>query len=274
MNAPSSVAALTNALVHQSVVSQPAVRHRHAAFIAKRLGLSFAVLAVAPFFLAFRGAPNGAETLVFACGFAPLAAAVLAARTGRLPLAHAVTAAGLMAMGLTAFFGLGCGAGGAIAWLLAAQLEATLAGDVRLTRSALALNGFMLLGMLATKASGVAAALDPACAGLAFAYTAIVSAGAWTVRDPDTAIDADALEAWETAADLIDDVVVRFDGAGTAIHIPPHCETRFDHRRRRARGPRFLRARPCRRPAGFPEGDRRRRPCRCADDGAAAAADV
>ncbi|MBE7220615.1 MAG: hypothetical protein INR64_19265, partial [Caulobacteraceae bacterium] len=97
---------------------------RHAAFLADKLCLAAAALAVAPLFLAMRGAPTPAESLLFAAMLTPGAAALVVARAGRLVLAHAVAAAGLAAIALVLFCGLRAGAGTAMTWLTAAGLEA------------------------------------------------------------------------------------------------------------------------------------------------------
>ena len=213
-------------------MSPPQVCQRHATFIAKRLAITSGVLAVAPFFLAFRGAPTGAETLVFACSFAPLAAAVLVARTGWLAAAHGLAFLGLIAMSLSLWLGLGCGSGCAIAWLVTAQLEATLAGDKRLARAAGVVTGMALVGILAVTLKGdaalsPAAAIPGAFAGLSLAYATVIAAGSWNLVEPSRRQNNDEADAWRIVSDMLEDVVVRFDTTGTVVQVPTDCEAKL-----------------------------------------------
>ncbi len=222
MHAPSSVTALTNALVHQSALSQPLACRRHASFITKRMAFTFGILAVAPFFLAYRGAPYLSETLVFACAFAPLAAAVFVARTGRLVEAHGIAACGLVALSLTLWIGLGCDSSCAVAWLLAAQIEAVLAFEKRLTLSAGVVTSAALLGICVTAPlegaiSIQGTTLSDGLAGLALFYTLVITTGAWPSDSGLSRQDGVERETWRTMSRLLDDLVVCFDGTGSVV---------------------------------------------------------
>ena len=78
--------------VHETARAQPADRERHAAFIRRRLLAALAIAALAPPYLALRGAPAPWEALVFLLALAPVASVVVLSRTGRLVAAHALCA--------------------------------------------------------------------------------------------------------------------------------------------------------------------------------------
>ena len=143
-----SLSALTSALVHPSATGAPMERERHRSFIAAKLATTFAALAIAPFYLAFHGAPDVAGAVIFALTLLPLAAAMIASRTGRLARAHAVAFGGFVGVALTLALGTDIGVGGAFACLIVAQVEATLSGERMVVRSAVpvtALAGALLV---------------------------------------------------------------------------------------------------------------------------------
>ena len=137
MNAFQSLSALTNALVHPSVAAVPMEQERHRSFIATKLANTFAALAIAPFYLAFHGAPDATGAAIFGLALLPLAAAMIASRTGHLAIAHAVALGGLLAVALTLALGTRVGVGAAFAGLVVAGVEATLSGETVVVRGAL-----------------------------------------------------------------------------------------------------------------------------------------
>ena len=154
-----------------------AERERHAGFLADKLMLTSAALAFAPPFLAVRGAPTPTESLLFAAMLTPGAAALVVARTGRLARGHGVAAAGLAAVGLILLFGLGAGAGTAIACLIAAGLEVAASLDPRLIRRAgLALGGLVVAVVAAAVDPRLAPSLPPAAIAVLCAVAAGLSA--------------------------------------------------------------------------------------------------
>ena len=121
MNAFQSLSALTNALVHPSVATASVERERHRSFIATKLATTFAVLAIAPFYLAFHGAPDATGATIFGLALLPLAAAMIASRTGHLAVAHAVALGSLFGIALALALGTRAGAGSAFACLVVAR---------------------------------------------------------------------------------------------------------------------------------------------------------
>ena len=156
MLAKRGILASAHALLHPSVPTA-ADRDRHALFVAHMLMLSFAALGLAPFFLAFHGAPTPAESLLFALALAPAGAAMLVARSGRLDRGHLAASLALACLGLVVAFGLHAGPGAAVAWLAAAQCEAAASLDRRSARLGTAITGAALLAV-------VAACLEPSLA--------------------------------------------------------------------------------------------------------------
>ena len=150
-------------------------RERHAGFLADKLVLAFAALAVAPPFLASRGAPTPIESLLFTAMLMPGAAALVVARTSRLVGGHAVAAAGYAAIGLILFLGLGAGAGVAIAWLVAAGVEVAASRDRFLhRRGGLALGGLALAVVAAALVSRFAPSVpEPAVAMMCLVAAAV-----------------------------------------------------------------------------------------------------
>ena len=102
------------------------------------LGLAFAALGVAPFFLALHGAPKPAESLLFALTLVPAGVAMLVARSGRLELGHIAASLGFVLVALVLCIGLRAGPGASIAWLVVAVLEAAASLDRRVMRRGLA----------------------------------------------------------------------------------------------------------------------------------------
>ncbi len=139
---------MTSALVHPSAATAPMDRERHRSFIAAKLATTFATLAIAPFYLAFHGAPDVAGAVIFALTLLPLAAAMIASRTGRLALAHAVALGGSVGIALTLALGTDIGVDSAFTCLIVAQVEAALSCETMVIRSAVpvtALAGALLV---------------------------------------------------------------------------------------------------------------------------------
>jgi two-component system, cell cycle sensor histidine kinase DivJ len=151
------VFAAAQVLVHPSVAAPD--RERHTAFVTHMLGLAFAALGIAPFFLALHGAPTLAESLLFALTLVPVSAAMIVARSGRLELGHLTASLGFTLVALVLCLVLHAGPGLSAAWLAVAMVEAAASLDVK-----------VILAM--SLSAGVAAAL-PAVATAVIAGLAI-----------------------------------------------------------------------------------------------------
>ena len=170
------VLASAQALVHPSVA--PKDRDRHAAFVAHMLGLAFAALGIAPFFLALHGAPKPAESLLFVLTLVPAGAAMLVARSGRLERGHLAASLGFVLVALVLSIGLRAGAGVSIAWLAVAIIEAAASLDRQVTRRGLAVAipaGLLIIGasMDARFVATLPAVATAAIAALAFVVSAL-----------------------------------------------------------------------------------------------------
>ena len=170
------VLASAQALVHPSVAPQD--RDRHAVFVAHMLGLAFAALGIAPFFLALHGAPKPSESLLFALTLVPAAAAMVVARSGRLELGHLTASLGFVLVAVVLCIGLSAGAGVSLAWLVVAVLEAAASLDRQIIRRSLLAAIPALLLILGASldvrfAATLSAAATAAFAGLAFLVAAL-----------------------------------------------------------------------------------------------------
>jgi two-component system, cell cycle sensor histidine kinase DivJ len=165
------VFAAAQVLVHPSVAAPD--RERHTAFVTHMLGLAFAALGIAPFFLALHGAPTLAESLLFALTLVPVSAAMIVARSGRLELGHLTASLGFTLVALVLCLVLHAGPGLSAAWLAVAMVEAAASLDVKVMRRCMVAIVVALTVILAMSLSaGVAAAL-PAVATAVIAGLAI-----------------------------------------------------------------------------------------------------
>ncbi len=226
MNALRSLYALTGALVHPSAAASFVGRDRHQSFIALQLAVTFATFAVAPFYLAFHGAPTAAGVFVFALGLLPLAAAMLAARTGDLVRAHAVAAAACVGIALTLFFGTDVGVGSSLACLLVAKLEAEAADDAKLTRAANAVVAGVGVALAATSGFASSGGHDAAIAGvLALTYAIpLARRTRWLIRRTQNDLDRKTSRAL-AVTEALGDLLVRLNASGSADHVSAACET-------------------------------------------------
>ncbi len=228
MSAFQSLSALTSALVHPSVVAAPVERERHRSFIALKLATTFAALAIAPFYLAFHGAPDTAGAVIFALALLPLAAATIASRTGRLAVAHAVALGGPVGIALALALGTGR-VGGASACLLVAAIEAALCGETVVGRGAVpatALAGALL--PLAAAGGWSVAGAGAGEAALAGALT-LLYAGPLVHRATRlTGLTRGHLhhevERARTIGETLGDVVVWLDASGRVDDASAACE--------------------------------------------------
>jgi cell cycle sensor histidine kinase DivJ len=160
-------------MVHPDRRADPAERFAHQTFIAARLCVSAAALALAPAHLALFGAPSGPVAAAFAFLTLPMAAAFLASREGRLERAELAHLSGLF--GAVASLAVWGPAPAAVVWLAAAPFDAA---------SVFGRRGAWLVGAcaaLVAVAAGVLANATASAASLAgFLVPALLYVGAVT----------------------------------------------------------------------------------------------
>ena len=228
MSVIQSLSSVPSALVHPSRIASPVERARHESFIALKLAVAFAALAVAPFYVAFKGAPSAAGVLIFSFALLPLAAAMIVARTGNLLAGHVVTFCALVGIGMTLFYGAGTGVGCALACLIVAQMEAAISNDKGVTLAAALVTtlAFASVVVMATNGlsfggeTGVAAFVE----GLAILYGAAISHRAASLADLARQSLRDDDERARTVKEALGDLVIGFDGAGSVDHVSNECE--------------------------------------------------
>ena len=118
--------------VHEDARLSAHERARHGNFIAARLATSMATLALAPLYLALRGAPEIWEGLVIVCASIPLASASLLSRTGKFFPAQVLSILGLLATSIVVSWGMGGVSAAGLVWLMLVPVEAIFAFSVRL----------------------------------------------------------------------------------------------------------------------------------------------
>ncbi len=233
MSAFQSLSVLTSALVHPSVAGDPLERERHRSFIAAKLATTFAALAIAPFDLAYRGAPDTAGAVIFALTLLPLAAATVASRTGRLALAQAIALGGPVGVALTLALGTALGIGSAFACLIVAGTEAALSGERAVIRGALpmtaAVGVLLLLAASRGWTTGTGATTSSATGAALVGILALLYAGPLVFRASTlSTLTRRRLEHWNererTLGEALDDVVVWLDAAGRVDDASAACE--------------------------------------------------
>ena len=185
------------------------------------------VLAIAPFSLAFQGAPSPSECLLFSLGLLPMGAAMLVARTGRLAAGHAVASGALVAIALTLFYAKSADASATIAWLIAAQAEAALASNTRLSRATLVIVASASGAIVASTIVGpvsVGSPIDGPIALVALAYVTVSLRGRWFGVAREKSGDAATGERWRAVTEALGDLVVGFDAFGSANRVSAACE--------------------------------------------------
>jgi cell cycle sensor histidine kinase DivJ len=124
--------------VHDKARLNPREFARHSDFISIRLVSALAPLALAPFYLAMRGAPHLWESLIFVCAAMPLVSVWVLSRTGNFIAAQALSIVGLLAGSVALSFGLGGVTAASLVWLVLAPVEAFFALSSRLVLVTLA----------------------------------------------------------------------------------------------------------------------------------------
>ncbi len=226
MIACQSIAALPAALIHPSGMGSPQACDRHRMFLLRMLGTGFAGLAVAPFFLAFNGAPSLPQATIFGLALTPLGALAMVLKTGRLGAGHLVCAVALLATGVAAAITGQASLGCAAAWMVAAQAEGLLSFNRRILTfvaalSLLAFGGLIVLAVLGRLPS--AAPRGDILAGAALAQAvAAVTCGLDLRRRLERA-ERLQLERADALLRTAGDLFVSYEAGGTVAAIDPAC---------------------------------------------------
>jgi cell cycle sensor histidine kinase DivJ len=226
--ASQSIAALIAAMIHPSAATVGQDRVRHHTFILRTLTLVFVALAVAPFFLAFHGAPSPAQTAIFGLCLAPLGAVMLVSKTGRLAAAHLICVACLIGASAILAIGTQASLACALAWLIVAQTEALLSFDRKLVLGTAAMSALVFCGLVVAELSGMvphgaAMARGDLLVGLALAYAignALCIVGLRTqMRTAEQAGHA----RMKAVADTTGDLLVSYDTNGAVDFVSHDC---------------------------------------------------
>jgi cell cycle sensor histidine kinase DivJ len=226
--ASQSIAALIAALIHPSAADAGQGRARHQSFILRTLILVFLTLAIAPFFLAFHGAPTPTQTATFGFCLAPLGAVMLVSKTGRLAAGHLICICCLIGVGvalaMTAEASLAC----ALAWLVVAQTESLLSFSRRLVLWTALLSALVFCGLAVADLAGwlphaVGTPRGDLFVGLPLAYAMANAACLVGLRKRLQTAGQTRSERTKAVADTIGDLVVSFDPEGAVDFVGRDC---------------------------------------------------
>jgi cell cycle sensor histidine kinase DivJ len=218
------------ALVHARALACPTAAAQHEAFILHHVVTSGTALCLSPLFLVLGGAPAAGDVLLFLAMLLPLAAVAWVARTGRLGPAQLVCMAAIGLVALTPVLGGRPSGAAALVWLALAPLEAAFSADRRLALWAAVVAGVAILAAplvapAAPAAAGLGGAQILAAAALLYA-TILVAAVARAQRERRRA-NASELERYRVIADVMGDLVLRHDRAGTVQSVSRNSELLF-----------------------------------------------
>ena len=256
-----------DALVHPAAQQDALTAARHRAFIAPRLLGSLVALASFPVYLALRGVPSVLEVGVFAWLVAPILIAYFLSRTGRYESAHVLSSLALTGLVATVAWRTGGIGSFAAIWLVVVPLEAALSASRRVVALAstfalaaagllLVLSALDLLPPPATVATehGALAALGIISAalyatGLALGAELLARTSFWLLYAEE--------DRYRLLARNMTDVITRHGRNGAVLFVSPAAEPLFGVRTGELDGPRPVRPRACRRPAGLSHRARR-----------------
>ncbi len=209
-------------LVHPDARIDPIDAASHRTFLASRIALSLGSLAFAPLCLVGGAAPAGWEAGVLAWLAVPFGAALAVSRTGDLRLGEALSLVAWLGLGATAALGTGSALG--LSVLLMVPVEAASGSSAAAAVAGLVLAAVVGLAaaLMARLGNGGAVALSPLgavalFAALAYGGTLAVAAARVTRMRQDQ--DRLSRERYRALVEAIDDVVLRFDRGGAAIHV-------------------------------------------------------
>ncbi len=218
-------------LVHPNVLNSQAERHRHEAFILRRLASSVSVMCLAPLFLAIYGAPAVWHALVFVWCVLPIGAVVLLSRSGDLLMAQTICVISFIGAAAT----IAAGGGpweAALVWLVLAPFEGVLSQDFRLVFaagafSALAAAVLALADQMGWIRTGFGAGHTALLILPAIFYATLVAYGIVEFqkrRDHSAHLKA---EHYRAVYDTVGDLVVHHDRSGIVEFVSPNCMELF-----------------------------------------------
>jgi two-component system, cell cycle sensor histidine kinase DivJ len=220
--------------VHASAKSSPLERARREFFILSRLATSaFAGLLVAPF-LALNAPLHAWAPLALIWVFAPLAAVTWLLRGGSLAQAQFVWQVGLLTLAAIIAFAAGFAHGAALICLLLIPLEAAVseALPVQLLASGAAAT-FMLImfgaqyGGFLSGADGYPGVATEALSAPAAVYLLMLLAGAQRIHALRKRIEESHAMHARVLAEVIGDLVLRFDSVGAVISASGGASAQF-----------------------------------------------
>lgn len=230
----STIDGFIDALLHPSVRGKPLLIARHRAFIVPRLFGGLAVLAAVPLYLAFRGAPDGLEVLIFAWLVTPVLLACFLATTARYEAAHILSSLSIVA--LVAAIAMWTGSVAiAAAWLVLIPLEASLSSSRRVVGLSIAiavgtaalLGVAFAVGLPADSTGGSHGLLSVLGIMVATLYAGGIAFGA----PAQTGIGVDLLsseeERYRLLARNMSDVISRHSRNGDVLFVSPAAELVF-----------------------------------------------
>ncbi|MBV8849353.1 MAG: PAS domain-containing sensor histidine kinase [Methylobacteriaceae bacterium] len=231
MSVLSTLAARVSALVHPSAAADDLRRTSHEGFLFVHLAVSCLALLATPLFLAFFGAPQPWQTLVFLFLQAPLAASLLLSRTGRLRQAEMIVIVAILGLAGTLDLAIpGPHPAGLTLYILAPLVAAfTLDAALIVAAAVAAVAAFLIVSLLQPALVQTAASLTDAAlivlAAIAYVTAlAVSSARSQKIRTHSERIGASR---HETLSRTLGDLVLRHDRAGGVLSASEEARNLF-----------------------------------------------
>jgi cell cycle sensor histidine kinase DivJ len=220
--------------VHERARLQPYELVRHGDFIIARLMTALAMLALAPVYLALRGAPALWESLFFVCAALPLLSILILTRTGNYVFAQGLSASGMIAMAAAVSYGMGGLTAAGVAWLLLAPIEACFALSMPLLMATLcaslvALCAILLAGAyeLIARDGGAGYMLHGMFISAAIIHAAALAFGGLRQLEDRRKYARIGAARFDTLAGVMGDVVLRHDRSGAVLNATGDSEAKF-----------------------------------------------
>ena len=213
-------------LVHPDARAHPIDFASHKAFIATRLGLSLGSLALAPLCFVAKASPTAWEAWVLAWLILPFAAVVGVSRSGRLLLGEALSMAAWIGLAVSVTIGTGSSLGLALLLMVPVEASAAMASPIVVTALATAIVAAGGLALRSHFGFGEAAGMvlrplaSAAIVG-GLCYGGVLALIAGRLALARKRLDRANHETYRAFADIVDDVVVRFDLSGAVREASP-----------------------------------------------------
>jgi cell cycle sensor histidine kinase DivJ len=201
-------------------------------FMLPQLVMSFTACAVAPFYLAFHGAPAVWQTLAFIWAMVPLAGVAIVWRTGQMPVAQTLSSFTFIAVGITLAVGGGVSYQAALTWLILAPLQSILTANRSLILTSGLGAALAALALALFHAGGLVSTGFAVTDIVIFVFPAILYAMALALgaaRMHRLQNDWVRLHAnrYQAISQVAGDVILCFDAAGSAEFVSWNCEDLF-----------------------------------------------